>query len=89
MEIWSTRSFNAIPATLIRVFLTCIQTCHIKYNVNNLFIYSFIYLLFPFLLTIVIFFYLWQIYTYFSTFSLTTHLERDIYAAFFILKILA
>ena len=55
MEIRSTRSFNAIPATLIRgvfnVYFNLLFKIHCKY-----FIYLFFYLLFPFLLTIVSFF---------------------------------
>ena len=54
MEIRSTRSFNAIPATLIRGVFNLYLNLLMKYIVNILFIYSFI-LLFPFLLTIVIF----------------------------------
>ena len=50
MEVRSTRSFNAIPATLIRgvfyLYLNLLMKC---------FIYLFFYLLFPFLLTIVMF----------------------------------
>ena len=59
MEIRSTRSFNAIPATLIRGVFNLYLNLLIKYIVNTLFIYLFfylfiylfyffIYLLFPF-----------------------------------------
>ena len=54
MEIRSTRSFNAIPATLIRgVFKLVFKLAYEIYC--KYFIYLFLYLLFPFLLTIVIF----------------------------------
>ena len=59
MEIRSTRSFNAIPATFIRgvfnLYLNLLYKIYCKHFIY-FFIYSFIYLLFPFLLTIVIFF---------------------------------
>ena len=70
MEVRSTQSFNAIPATLIRGVFNLYLNLLLKYIVNTLFIYS-IYL--SFFLTIVIFsFYLWQIYTYLLIFALET-----------------
>ena len=54
MEIRSTRSFNAIPGTLIRGVFNLYLNLLMKYIVNILSIHSFL-LLFPFLLTIVIF----------------------------------
>ena len=47
MEIRSTRSFNVIPATIIRGVLTSIyQICYLKFTVNNLLIFSFIFTFF-------------------------------------------
>ena len=48
MEIMSTRSFNAIPATLIRGVFNLYLNLLMKCIVNILFIYSFIFSFFFF-----------------------------------------
>ena len=47
MEIRSTRSVNAIPATLFGVFLTCMyQICYVNYIVNIILIHILFFFLF-------------------------------------------